>query len=83
MATKAKAMTVRLPFSLYRAGRELARKRKTSLNRLLQESLSAALQEESRAKLYEAFTLVGEDVNESDVAYGLAAQAEVVARDDS
>lgn len=82
MATKAKSMTVRLPLPLYQAGREIARRRKTSLNRLVQESLEAVLREERRAKLYDAFTLVGEEVSESSVEFGLIAQSEVVARDD-
>ncbi len=82
MRTKVKAMTIRLPQALYRAGREMAKRRRVSLNRLVQESLQATIKTEEEQRLYDAFTLVGQDAEESSVEYAVAAQLEVLEKDD-
>jgi len=82
MGTKVKPMTVRLPLHLYRAGREFARRRRISLNRLVQESLQAAIEAEEERQLYDEFTLLGQDTEECDVEYAFQAQREVVIQDE-
>jgi len=83
MATKRKAMTVRLPEELYRTSSKVARRRRISLNELVKESLEAALKAERERGLYEAFGQAGEDVEGADVEFARAAQQEVVRRGDS
>jgi hypothetical protein len=69
-------MTVRLPPDLYRQGKVAARRRRVSFNRLLQQSLEAALRSEERQALYQAFGMVGHDM-EAEVESAFEAQAEV------
>jgi Arc/MetJ-type ribon-helix-helix transcriptional regulator len=78
-----KAVTVRLPESLYEAGREVAKRRRMSLNQFVQHSLRAALEQEERERLYEAFSRLGGDADEMDVEFALDAQREVVTRGDA
>ncbi len=73
-----RAITVRLPETVYRSASEMARRNRLSLNRLIQRSVEAAVKEEEQRRLREAFTLVGRDMQESDVEFAHAAQAEVV-----
>ncbi len=75
------AFTVRLPRKLYRASSAAAKRRKVSLNRLVQESLAAAIRAEEDRELYEAFERFGQDP-ESSVEYAFEAQREVVLRDE-
>jgi len=81
MATKMKAVTVRLPEHLYNRGAVTAKRKNLSLNRLLQESLEAAIKAEEDRELYEAFGLVGRE-EDNDVEYAFEAQREVVLRDE-
>jgi len=74
---KTKALTVRLPVELYEQGRMMARRRRMSLNRFLQEGLRAALWAEEQKRLYAAFGDAGRD-SEADVEFTVAAQAEVL-----
>lgn len=78
-----KALTVRLPADLYHTSSELARRRKVSLNTLIQEGLAAILNAEEEARLYEAFGELGEDAEGADVEYALPAQWEVLRHGDS
>ncbi len=80
---KTKALTIRLPEELYRAGAETAKRRKVSLNRLVQESLETALRAEEDRQLYEEFTRLGRDKELTDVEYAFEAQREVVLRDEN
>jgi hypothetical protein len=64
------SLTVRLPAELYAASTVIAQKR-----------LSLLVREEAQKSLYDAFSLVGEDEEESSVAFAHEAQAEVVFRD--
>lgn len=82
MRTKAKAMTIRLPQALYRAGREMAKRRRVSLNQLVQESLQETIDEEKKQQLYHEFTLLGQDTAECDVEFAFEAQREVIMRDE-
>jgi hypothetical protein len=76
------AFTVRLPRKLYRASSAAATRRKVSLNRLVQESLAAAIRAEDDKRLYEEFTLLGQDKELTDVEYAFEAEQEVVLRDE-
>jgi hypothetical protein len=76
------AFTVRLPRKLYRASSAAAKRRKVSLNRLVQESLAAAIRAEDDKRLYEEFTLLGQDKELTDVEYAFEAEQEVVLRDE-
>jgi predicted transcriptional regulator len=80
MGDEKKAMTVRLPLDLYRAGARVARRRRISMSRLLQESLRQALKDEERRRLYEAFGQLGEpgEEAEAEVEFALPAQAQVL-----
>ena len=78
-----KALTVRLPKSTHTAVSAIARRRHTSLNRVVQESLEATLKAERDRRLYEEFGLLAEDAEITDVSYALAAQEEVMLRDES
>jgi len=78
MGDEKKAMTVRLPLDLYRAGARVARRRRISMSRLLQESLRQALKDEERRRLYDAFGQLGEPEEEADVEFALPAQAQVL-----
>ena len=76
MAEEKKAMTVRLPLELYRAGAKTARHRRISMSSLVQESLRQALAEEERRRLFAAFGSLSEG-EETEVEFARAAQAEV------
>ena len=80
--TKTKAMTVRLPIDLYEAGSKVAKRRRVSLNQLVQDSLRAVLKDEADKALYDDFTLAALDKDEVDVEYAFEAQREVVLRDE-
>jgi predicted transcriptional regulator len=76
-----KALTIRLPVELYQTSSELAKRRQVSLNTLIQEALAAILKTEEEARLYDEFGQLGEDAEEADVEYALAAQWEVLRGD--
>ena len=76
----ARPLTVRLRPDLYEAAMRLAKRRSSSLNTLIQETLAEAIKEEEDRELYEAFELLGQFPEECDVEYAHAAQAEVALR---
>ena len=82
MAAKRKALTVRLSPELYRSVAQIAKRRRLPLNRLVQEGLEALARAEEQRRLYDAFSLIAEDVAETDVEFAWEAQKEVVTRDD-
>ncbi len=83
MPTQTKTLTVRLPLDIYQTSAEIAKRRKVSLNALVQEGLTAVMKEEEYARLYEAFGQLGEDAEEADVEFAAHAQWEVVSRGDT
>jgi len=76
MTEEKRAMTVRLPLDLYRAGMRIARRRRMSMSRLVQESLQDALAQEERRRLFNAFGSLSESEG-TEVEFAQAAQAEV------
>jgi hypothetical protein len=84
MPTKTKALTVRLPLELHHTCCEIAKRRRVSLNALIQESLSTIImQAKDYSRLYEAFGQLGEDAEESEVEFAAYAQWEVISHDNT
>ena len=75
-----KRLTVRLSPDLYEAAANLSKKRRLSLNALVQESLARAVKEAEDQEMYEAAELLGQFPSECGVEYAHAAQAEVALR---
>ena len=75
-AANSQSLTVRLRPDLYEAATRLSKKRRVSLNALLQESLAQAVKVAEDQELYEAAELLGQYPQECDVEYAHAAQAE-------
>ena len=82
MASPKKSMTIRLPIDLYESSSEVAKRRETSLNALIQEGLNALLKKEEYTLLYDAFGQLGKDEAESNVEFASHAQWEVIRHDD-
>jgi len=82
MATApARQITLRLPESLYRQVKQLARKRRTSINKLAQEGLETLAQEDLAREMRAAYDALGMAPEESDVDIYLSARREVVFRE--
>lgn len=77
-----RALTLRIPPTIYEASRRIANKRAVSLNLLIQQSLEAMIRAEEDRASYDAYTLLGQDAEECDVEYAIHAQAEVMLRDE-
>jgi hypothetical protein len=74
----ARQITLRLPEPLYQQVRELARKRRTSVNQLAQQSLEALAREALEEELRAAYDALGSGGEETDVEYFLPAYREVL-----
>lgn len=74
----ARQITLRLPEPLYEQVRELARKRRVSVNRLAQQSLEALAREALEEELRAAYDALGSAGEETDVEYFLPAFREVL-----
>lgn len=77
-----RSLTVRIPPHVYELSRQIAHKRETSLNALIQQSLEALIRAEEEQASYDAYTLLGQDAEECDVEYAIHAQAEVMLRNE-
>lgn len=74
-----KTLTVRLPISVYERAADLAKSRRQSLNRLVQEGLQVIEMQERERLLYEDFTAIAEAAgDEVEVDFALLAQNEVL-----
>ncbi len=82
-AGDATTISVRLPEDLYRASRQLAKRRGLSLNALVREGLATVLKSEEEKRFFDSFTLLGQDLEGCDVEYALPAQGEVMLRDEA
>jgi len=71
-------VSIRLPRGLYQRSREIAAKRGTSMNALVQEGLQMIVRNEQEKALYDSFTLLGKDAQEASVDFAFEAQSEVV-----
>ena len=72
------ALTVRLPGPVYKAARRLAEREGISLNRLVHQALTEKAHRATRARLKQAYDLLGEDGEERDVERLLGVQAEAL-----
>ncbi len=72
-------ITLRLPPTLYESVKQVARQRRTSINRLAQEGLEQMTRREMAAQMCAAYEELGEEA-ESNVETLLPAQREVVLR---
>ena len=80
-AAVSKTLTVRIAPELYEAALHIAQQRRVSLNALLQQSLAAAVRSAEEEARYEEYSLLGSDLDESDLDYAIHAQAEVMLSD--
>ena len=80
MSAGTKTLTVRLPLDLYESSRQIARRRRVSLNALVHQGLAEIAKDEEYARLYEAFGELGEDAEGCDVEFAVPAQWEVISR---
>jgi predicted transcriptional regulator len=76
LTTAPRALTVRIQPELYEAATVLARRRRQSLNGLVQDSLAAAIRAADDEELYVAFERFGVAADAS-IGYAHSAQAEV------
>lgn len=77
-----RTITVRLPRELYQQTTELAHRRNQSVNAVVQEGVQKLLREEEIRAVSDGFDLLAQHPDECDVEFALAAQAEVVLRDE-
>lgn len=75
-----KTLTIRLPLSVYEAAADLAKSRRQSLNKLVQDGLKSIEAQEREARLFDDFTIIAESGREdNEVDFSFEAQAEVAA----
>ncbi|MEW6367349.1 MAG: hypothetical protein AB1714_22175 [Acidobacteriota bacterium] len=74
-------LTLRLPERLFQSVKRLARRHRTSVNRLAQQGLRRIIEDELARKMSDAYEALGRSKHESDVNAYFKAQAEVVNRD--
>ncbi len=72
-----RTITARVPLTLHSAVATLAEQRSESLNKFVEQVLAREVAEQEQKALYDAFTLLGRDIEESDVDFARDAQAEV------
>jgi hypothetical protein len=72
-----KSVTFKLPEQLYVASSAVARRRRISMDTLLQESLASVIREEEQV-LYDSFTVLGDDPEGTDVEFAFLAQVEAI-----
>ena len=77
-----KVLTLRLPYELYEESKKIAEKRGKSYTAFILEILGEKLKDEKKKSLFDAFTLVGKDIEEADVEYAFEVQREVVVEND-
>ena len=78
-ATKLKSITARVSERLYQAASKVAESRGESMNRLVEQALAKVVREEEDRALFDAFTLLGQDIEGAEVDFALVAQSEVIA----
>ena len=74
----AKTITLRLSPNDYSSATTLANRKKLSINKLFIEGMKTLARQEQEKRLFDDFTLIGDQVEAVDVEFGLPAQSEVV-----
>lgn len=72
------ALTVRLPDPVYRAARNMADRRRISINRLVQEAIAEKAGRSVEERLAEAYDVLAMDSAEADIESSFAIQAEAL-----
>jgi predicted DNA-binding protein len=70
-------LTLRFDQELYDRVKMTSKREGRSMTAFVQEAVAKRLEEEEAAALFEAFTLVGEDLDEASVEFAHNAQREV------
>jgi hypothetical protein len=81
-AAGTRSLTVRLRPNVYEPGVRVARRRRITLNALLQESLARGIAADEDRQWREWFEALGNETDEDSVEYAEAAQAEVLLADE-
>ena len=76
--TEAHALTVRLPGSIYRTAKRLARAEGVSINALVSAAITDKARRAAAKRLSRAYDLLGEDAAEANVESLLEAQVEAL-----
>lgn len=72
------SLTVRIPDSVYRAARKLAKREGVSLNRLVVQALGERARQSIERRLADAYEVLGQDEAEAEVETFLGIQAEAL-----
>jgi hypothetical protein len=72
-----KPITLRLPEDVYRGVQMLAQEAGSTINAVIAESLQERLRKREEEALWQSFTLLGSNEEESDVDFAFDAQSEV------
>ena len=75
------AFTLRFDPAFYERIKAVSASRGRSVTSFVQEAVARKLDEEAAASLFQAFTLVGEDMAETSVEFARNAQREVALKD--
>jgi post-segregation antitoxin (ccd killing protein) len=79
--TEAHALTIRLPGSIYRTAKRLARAEGVSVNALVSAAIADKARRTATKRLSRAYDLLGADLAEANVEGLLEAQVEALLRD--
>jgi len=75
-----KTLTIRLPLADYERATDLAKARRQSLNKLVQDGLKSIEAQERESRLFNDFTAIAESGREeTELDFAFEAQAEAVA----
>jgi hypothetical protein len=72
------SLTVRIPDSVYRAARKVAKREGVSLNKLVVQALGERALQSIERRLAEAYEVLGQDEAEAEVETFLGVQAEAL-----
>ena len=78
---EAHALTVRLPETVYKTAKRLAKLEGVSVNALVREAISDRARRSAVRRLASAYELLGRDASEAEVESLLAAQVETLLDD--
>ena len=79
MTSSPQAVSLRLPKPLHAAVTDLAKRRKVSVNKLIEQELARAIEAEERARLQDEFRAIA--AAGEDIELGFELGSEVVMRD--
>lgn len=77
-ANPRKSLTLRLSPDIYAALASVAQNRSLSVSALVKQNLETLIRAEEEKSRYDAYTLLGQDIEGCDVEYAIHAQSEVM-----